>query len=97
MDIGIYGGLVRSVLMSIRASYTRVIYPKSGLGAKGQQSSYRSDGMYIKDVENPVEAQLPGSDRFLIVLCVIKSRDRIPFTPLYDVPLDLVHSPDREP
>ena len=45
-------------------------------------------------MENPIEVQLPGGGRFLIVLCVIKSGDRIPFTPLDDVPLDLVHNPD---
>jgi len=47
-------------------------------------------------MKNPVEVQPPGGDRFFIVLRVITSRDRIPFPPLDDVPLDLFHSPDWE-
>ena len=47
-------------------------------------------------MKNPVEVQPPGCDRFFIVLGAITSRDRIPFSPLDDVPLDLFHSPDWE-
>jgi len=43
---------------------------------------------------NFVEVQPPGSGRLFVVLRVITSGDRIPFTPLDYVPLDLVHSPD---
>ena len=43
-------------------------------------------------MKDPVEVQLPASDRFFIVH-VDKSRDRIPFTPLDNFPLDLGHSP----
>ena len=45
---------------------------------------------------NFVEVQPPGSGRLFVVLRVITSRDHIPFTPLDDVPPDLVHSPDWE-
>ena len=47
-------------------------------------------------MKNPVEVQPPSGDRLFVVLRVIMSGDHIPFTPLDDVPLDLVHSPDRE-
>ena len=43
---------------------------------------------------NFIEVQPPGSGRLFVVLRVITSGDRIPFTPLDYVPLDLVHSPD---
>ena len=70
------------------------VRPKFGLEAEGQQSSYRSDGTHVKNTEGPVEIQPPGGDHFLIFLRVIKSRDHVPFTPLDDVSLSLVHSPD---
>ena len=47
-------------------------------------------------MKNLVEVQPPGSNRLFIVLRVITSRDRVPSTPLDDVSLDLVHSPDWE-
>ena len=93
MDIGNNGVPVRGVLMNTRAGCV-CIYPKFSLEAEGQQSSYRSDGTHVKDMKGPVKIQPLGDHRFLVVLRVIKSRDRIPFTPLDDVPLDLVHSPD---
>ena len=52
------------------------------------------DWVHVKDMKNLVEVQLPGGDRFLTALCVMTSRDRVPFTPLDDVPLDLVRGPD---
>ena len=47
-------------------------------------------------MKDPIEVQPPGRDRLLIVLGVEESRDRISFTPLDDVPLDLGHSPAIE-
>jgi len=47
-------------------------------------------------MKDPVEIQPPGTDRVFIILRVIASGNRVPFTPLDDVSLDLVHSPDRE-
>lgn len=47
-------------------------------------------------MKNPVEVQPPGSDRVFIVLCVIASGNRTPFTPLDDMSPDLVHSPDQK-
>ena len=40
-------------------------------------------------MKDPPEIRLPGSDRFLVALRVEKSRDRIPFTLLDDIPLNL--------
>ena len=47
-------------------------------------------------MKDPIEVQPPSSNRFFIVLCMIASRDRIPFTPFDDVPLDLGRGPDWE-
>ena len=47
-------------------------------------------------MENLVEVQPPGSNRLFVVLGVIPSGDRIPFTPFDNVHSDLVHSPDWE-
>ena len=44
-------------------------------------------------MKDPVEVQLPGGDSFFIILRVEKLRDRVSFTPLDDVSLDLGHSP----
>ena len=87
------GTPIRGVLMNARAGYV-CVRPKFNLEAEGQQSPYRSDGTHVEDMKGPVEIQPPGGHRFLIFLRVIKSRDRIPFTLLDDVPLDRVHSPD---
>ena len=70
------------------------VYPKFNLEAEGQRSSRRCDETHIKDVNSSVEVQPPGSNRLFIVLRMITSRDRIPFTPLDYVPLDLLRSPD---
>jgi len=51
---------------------------------------------HIEDMKDPVEVQLPGSDRLLIILRVEKSRDRISLAPLDNVSLDLGHSPEVE-
>ena len=42
---------------------------------------------------NSVEVQPPGNDRLFIVLRMVESRNRIPFTPLDNVPLNLGYSP----
>ena len=44
-------------------------------------------------MKDPAEVQPPGGDCFLIVLRMEKPRDRVPFTILFDVPLDLGHGP----
>jgi len=43
-------------------------------------------------MKDPVEVQPPGSNSFLVVLCVYISRDRASFAPLGDLPLDLPNS-----
>ena len=44
-------------------------------------------------MKNSVEVQLPGRDRFLVILCMNKSGKQIPSTLLDDVFLDLYQSP----
>jgi hypothetical protein len=66
------------------------------LEVKGQQRSYGSGRTHVKDVKNLDEVQPPGIDRVVVVLLVKTSRDRISFTPLHDVPLDLCYSPAIE-
>ena len=48
-------------------------------------------------MKNLVEFQPPGGDRLFIVLRVVTSRDRIPRTPLDNIPLDLARSPGWKP
>jgi len=93
VNIGNSGVLVRSVLMSVRNGCA-FVYPKFNLEAEGQPSSRRCDETHVKDAKNPVEVRPPVDNRLFIVLRVITSGDRIPFTPLDDVSLDLVRSPD---
>ena len=47
-------------------------------------------------MKNPAEVGPPTDGRFFIALRVITSGNRIPFTPLDDVSLDLVRSPDGQ-
>ena len=96
--VGVYnitpgGVFVPSVLMGV-GNACMCGYPKFNLEAENQQSSCRDDRTHVKDMNNPVEVRPPGGDCLFIVLRVILSRDHIPFPPLDDVPLDLVHSPD---
>ena len=44
-------------------------------------------------MKNPIEVQLPGRDRFLVILCMDKSRKRIPSALLDDIFLDLCNGP----
>ena len=53
---------------------------------------YRSERTHVEDMNNPVEVQPPGGNRLIVVLLVETSRDRISFTPLDDVLLDLGHN-----
>ena len=78
--------------MSVRSGCT-CARPKFSLGAESQQSSHKSDMTHIKNVKNPAELQLPGSNRLFIFLRVIASGNRIPFTPLDGILLDLGDSP----
>ena len=93
MDIGNSGVLARSVLISVRNGWT-FVYPKFSLEVESQQWSCRGGGTHVKDAKNPVEVRPPVGDCLFIVLRVITSRDHVPFTPLNDVPLDLVHGPN---
>ena len=69
------------------------IYRKFGLNWTSLATSGKTDRTYIEDVKDPIEVQLPGSDRLFVVLCVKESRDRISFTLLDDLPLNLADSP----
>ena len=41
---------------------------KFGLETDSQQLPYKTEGTHVKDMEDPVEVQPPGRDRFFIVL-----------------------------
>ena len=43
-------------------------------------------------MKNPIELLPPGGNRIFVVLRMEDSRDRVPFTLLNDLPLDLGHS-----
>jgi len=91
MDIGSGGAGVCDVAPDLGIGWV-FVYHGFGLGAGGQQRPRRSDGTYLKNAKNPVEFQHPGSSR-LFVVPAEKSSERIPFIPLDNVHLDLVHSP----
>ena len=86
------GVFTRSVLMSAGRCYV-CVYPKFNLETKSQQSSCEGNRMHVKDAKDPVEVQPPGGNRLLIVLRMITPKDRILFTSLGYIPLDLVRSP----
>ena len=48
-------------------------------------------GTHVKDVEDPVEVQLPGRNRVLVALRVEDSGEPVPFTLLSDLLLNLIH------
>ena len=48
-------------------------------------------GTHVKDVEDPVEVQLPGPNRVLVALRVEDSGEPVPSTLLSDLLLNLIH------
>ena len=63
-----------------------------GIGIRdGYVSIHRELG--LEDLKDPVELQPPAGDRFFIVLRTEVSGDRIPFTLLDNLPLNLCHRP----
>lgn len=48
--------------------------------------------MYIEDMEDPVDVQFPGSNPFLVIFRVKKSKEWVSFTPFDNSPLDFQHS-----
>ena len=61
-----------------------------------QRLPRRLDRTHIEDVKDPVEIQVPGSNRLFIVLGMKESRDSVPSTLLEKLPLNLAHSPAIE-
>jgi len=47
-------------------------------------------------MNDPVELHPQGGNRLSIVLRMVTSRNRVPFTPLDNIPPGLVRSPDRK-
>ena len=92
VNIGNHSLGVHNIVADVRNDY-KCVNSKFGLEMGNQHRSPRSDGTHIEDEKDPVEVQPPGCDRLFIVLRVEKSRDRISFAPLDDIPLDLSHSP----
>jgi hypothetical protein len=50
-----------------------------------------TDCTHVEDVKDPIEVLPPSSNHILVVLRAKESRDRISFSPLDDLPLDLGH------
>ena len=87
---------VHDTTMNLGDGYV-CIYREFGLRIKSWQQLYRSNGTYVEDMKDPDEVHPPGGDRFLVVLCVEKSRECIPFTLLDDLFLDIRDSPGIRP
>ena len=47
-------------------------------------------------MKDPVEIQLPGGNRILVIFCMDESGEQIPLTLLNDSSLDFFHSPAVE-
>ena len=90
VNVGNDGVAVRSVMTNARIGYMCDL--KFRLEAGSYQWSYKSDRTHVEDIENSVQVRPPGGDRLIITLRVETSRDRVSFTSLGDVPLDLGHS-----
>ena len=78
--------LATRILRAFQCVFTGV--ENDGGGVRGVIPDVGGDGVgihkrkHIKDPKNLIEVQLPASNRLFVVLCMISSRDRIPFTPL---------------
>ena len=59
---------------------------------RGQRERDTISRTYVEDAKDPVEIQIPSGNRFLVIFCMDKSREYIPFTLLGDPILDLLHS-----
>jgi len=92
MNVGNHGVGVNNPMMDIGNDYMGV-YCELGLYVISWQLPYENDGTYVKDVKDPVEVQPPGGDRLFIGLGVEESRERVPFTPLDGLALNICHSP----
>jgi len=78
--------------ITMHVGYDHVgIYRELSLHVSGKQWPYSNDKTHVKDVKNPVQVQLPGGDRLLVVLRIGKSRHQIPSTFLDDPLLDPCH------
>ena len=53
--------------------------------------SYPSDGTYVEDMKDPVEVQLPGRNRVLVIPRVENSGESIPSPFLGDLLSNLIH------
>ena len=73
------------------------VFIASSFWKRKVSDGHRSDDKtHVKDLKDIVEVQPPGDDRLLIFLCVQTPRDRIPFAPLDQLPLNICHRPGIE-
>ena len=77
--------------MGIGNSYV-CIDSKFGLGVQGQKCSYEDDGTHVENMKEPIQIRFPPCYLVLVVLGMDKSRDRISFALLDDIPLNRRHS-----
>ena len=73
-----------------------VIHQQLRLKLDYERSSNRTDRTHIEDVKDPMEVLPPSGNRTLVILHVEESGDRMSFTLLGDLLLDLGHSPAIE-
>ena len=65
-------------------------------GLKVSNGSHPSDKTYVKDLDNLIEVQPPGSDDLFTFPRVETPGDRIQFIPLGQLPLNVCHCPAIE-
>ena len=91
MDVGDDGVGVHDIMMNVGNDHIG-IYCISVWGWTVSRLSHRSDGTHTKDMKDPVEDRPPDAIVSLS-FCVGKSRNRISYTKLSCLPLDLRHHP----
>jgi len=70
-----------------------VLIASSFWNRKVSDGHHPSDRTHLEDLKDLVEVQPPGSNHLFVVIPVEKSRDRIPFTPLDELLVNIYHGP----
>jgi hypothetical protein len=95
LDAGNDGVGVRDIVTTA-ATAASVVTVSAFWEREVSSGHHSSDRTYVQDLKNVFEVQPPGGDRLFIFLRAETLRDRIPFTPLDQLPLDICHCPAIE-
>jgi hypothetical protein len=107
MTVGNNGGGVHNLILDAgndgvgvrgieTAAATAVVIVSAFWEREVSSDHHSSDRTYVQGLKNVFEVQPPGGNRLFIILHVALLRDRIPFTPLDQLPPDICHCPAIE-